>query len=341
MHRSMIRVGVVGLGAIAERAHLPGFAACRGARLVAVASRRERARRALAKRYRVPLGFASFAELIDSDEVDAVVICTANDEHFEMAKRALMNDKHVLLEKPITTRLDEAKQLVALARKRRRVLHVHHNLRFQQAAVVGRRVMASDVIGELVGFEAVMGHRGPAAWAKHAKWFFDARRVGGGVLMDLGVHAFDLIRYLSGDEPVRIAATLRGAATSEGGSGEHHASCLLSLLSGAEGTLNVSWREVSYRNSYRFLGTRGAVCVDLARARVTLERNGKVEELAVKSRVRAPSAQSAFIGAVRGEASSVAARGEDGATAVALALAALEAAHSSRSTRFRPPSFAR
>lgn len=340
MKQSRIRVGVIGLGAIAERAHLPGFAACRGARLTAVASSRPRARRSLAARFDIPLGFATFRELIECDEVDAVAICTPNDEHFEMARAALMNEKHVLLEKPITTRVDEAKQLVALARRKRRVLQVHHNLRFQSAAILGRRVLAAGTIGELVAFDAVMGHRGPAAWARHAKWFFDARRVGGGVLMDLGVHAFDLIRYLSSDEPVRIAATLRGATSSEGGTGEHHANCLLSLASGAEGSVNISWREASYRNSYRFLGTRGAVSVDLARGQVTLERNGKIKELSAKTR-RAPTAQQAFIRAIGGEPDEIAARGEDGAIALALALAALEAAHASRSTRLRPLSFAR
>lgn len=342
MKTAEIRVGVVGLGAIAERAHLPGFASCSGARLSAVVSRRERARRVLAAKYRIPRSFSSVQELLSSDEVDAVAICSPNDEHFEMAHAALARGKHVLLEKPITTRVADAKRLIALARRKSCVLHVHHNLRFQPAALAGRRALGAELIGELVGFEAVMGHRGPQAWAKHAKWFFDAQRVGGGVLMDLGVHAFDLIRFLTGEQVSRVAATLRGALDKSGGSAEHHANCLLTLASGVEGSVSVSWREVTYRNSYRFLGTRGALCVDIAQGSVSLERNGQRKQLALGRPGKSePTAQNAFIRAIRAQQSEIAATGEDGAAALVIAHGALAAAQSSRSTRLRPLSLAR
>ncbi|MFZ5890417.1 MAG: Gfo/Idh/MocA family protein [Myxococcota bacterium] len=341
MPKPSVRVGVIGLGAIAERAHLPGFAACRGAQLVALSSARKVARRTFGDRYAIEQRYEDWRELLTSDSVDAVAICTRNDEHFAMAALALEQGKHVLLEKPITTRVAEATRLVALARRARRVLHVHHNLRFQAAALRAHTALCTAAIGELVAFEAVLSHRGPRAWAPHAKWFFDARRVGGGVLLDLGVHVFDLLRFLSGEEVSQLTAQTFGAADASGGKAEHHANCLLVLANGAKGSVSVSWREASYRNRYRFLGTRGALELDLAQASVSLEQAGKRRELTVPSSKR--SAQQAFIAAIQGDARGAlhAARGEDGAHALRLALAALASAQTSRSTRLRPLSFAR
>jgi predicted dehydrogenase len=320
-----VRVAIVGLGAIAERNHLPEFARTKGAQIAALVSARPSALRRLGGSYGVEQRYAHYRDVVTRDDIDALVICTTNDSHAEIAEAALSHGKHVLVEKPITTRLQDAVALVALAKKQRRVLHVHHNLRFTPTALAAARVLAGGRIGRVVAFEALLSHQGPRGWAPHAAWFFDPARVGGGVLMDLGVHAFDLLRYWLGDEARAVVASAQGAARKADAGAAHHASCLVEFRAGASGSVTVSWRDGVYRNCYYFIGEKAALSVDLASGELALHKNGQTRNVPVPAAgERAPSAQRAFIAAIRGDLSHArgAASGDDGASALELALAA-------------------
>lgn len=324
---AVVRVGIVGLGAIAERAHLPHFAKARGARLVAVSSSRPAARRKFRAEYGLEHTFADWRELVASDAVDAVVVCTPNDSHAPIAAAALHNDKHVLIEKPMTTTLSDAARLLQLAKRRGRVLAVHHHLRFEAAVTAARRCLARELIGRVFAFEAVMAHRGPRAWAPRASWFFDAERVGGGVLMDLGVHSFDLVRHLLQDEIVNVAAAALPGG--EGGSAEHQAHCVLHMRGGAIGSVNVSWRDRRYRNALYLLGARGALELDLAAHELWLHARGAKKALALPARQR--TAQQDFVDRIRDRgALGPGASGHDGLASLRVALAAAQASERGR-----------
>lgn len=337
MSNKLVRVGVIGLGAIAERVHLPHFAAASGCRLQAVSSSRESAALAAQRRYAIEHSYGDWRELVSSERVDAVAICTPNDVHAEVALAALRFGKHVLVEKPIATRALDAERMVALARAKRRVLVVHHNLRFHPVAVSARRLLLRGVLGKVLGFEGVLSHRGPKGWSPRAAWFFDRARVGGGVLMDLGVHTFDLLRYLVAEEVRELAVTGVGAADHGGGTAEHHASCLLTLRGGAVGTISVSWRDMTYRNRWYLLGERAALELDFTGdGRVTLHGSRGAKAVAVADARSGRSAQQAFVDRVRGKAAlgpAASASGRDGAGALELALAAMRSARTGASVR--------
>lgn len=334
-----VRVGVIGLGKIAERAHLPHFAASTHAELRAVSSSRPAAARAACKLYAIPNVFADWRELVRSEAIDAVAICAPNDVHAEIALSALRYGKHVLVEKPIATRLSDAARMVRAARAERRVLEVHHNLRFHPVAVAARAVMRRGVIGAVIGFEGVLCHRGPKGWAPRAAWFFDPARVGGGVLMDLGTHTFDLLSYFVGEPAERIAAVSVGAAAPSGGSAEHQASCLVTLLSGAVGSISVGWRDSNYRNRWYFTGELGALELDFTGdGRLVLHGARGARSLPLAGEGTLLTAQQAFVDRVRGKQSSGVAQGasgEDGLYALSLALAAQRALASNSSVRLQ------
>ncbi|HWA77727.1 MAG TPA: Gfo/Idh/MocA family oxidoreductase [Polyangiaceae bacterium] len=338
-----VRVGVVGLGAIAERAHLPHFAALPSAQLTAVSSSRPRALRAACARYSIAHGYGDWRELVASDAVEAVAVCTPNDTHAAIALAALLHGKHVLVEKPIATRSADAARMVAVARAERRVLAVHHNLRFHPVAVAAYQLLRRAALGRVIGFEGVLSHRGPKGWAPQAAWFFDPARVGGGALLDLGVHAFDLLHHFVGEKTERIAAVCLGAAKRSGGSAEHQASCLLTLANGAIGTVSVSWRDSTYRNRWYFAGERGALELDFTgEGRLLLHRASGVQNVALPP--AAPTAQRAFVERVLGKSGSRAtpgATGEDGLLALNVSLAALRAARSKGSVRLQSASRSR
>lgn len=204
--KTPIRVGVIGLGQIALKAHLPGYAKTSSCILAAVHSKREEHARLVALQYGIPHIFADWHKMVESNAMDAVSICTPNFTHMPIALAALKNGKHVMVEKPMALSLSEGERMVKVAAQRRRILMVHHNMRFDPAVRSAREILEQGRIGKIIGFKANLTHRGPRAWSQNADWFFDLMKSGGGALMDLGSHPFDTLRYLLGKEGSVVGA---------------------------------------------------------------------------------------------------------------------------------------
>src|SRR5258708_3081201 len=112
-----IRVGVIGLGQIALKAHLPGYSKAENCRLTAVYSSREDHAKRVAIQYGIPNIYKDWRRLLESDQVDAVSICTPNFTHAPIAVKALQEGKHVMLEKPMALNRAEALRIIHAAKK--------------------------------------------------------------------------------------------------------------------------------------------------------------------------------------------------------------------------------
>lgn len=178
-----LRVGVLGLGNVfwqQYRGMLDSLARERRIELVAGFDPDPAKREALT-RITGADGTTSDAEaLITSDEIDVVLVLTGMGEHGRLALRALSAGKHVLVEKPMATSLEEAAQLVALSRKSPvRLVCAPHVALSPTYREIHRRIHAG-VIGSVVLARARYGWSGPS-WGK---WFYERD---GGCLFDLGV----------------------------------------------------------------------------------------------------------------------------------------------------------
>jgi predicted dehydrogenase len=276
-----IRVGVIGLGQIAVRAHLPGYDKAEGCQLTAVHSGREAHAKQVAAQFGIPYIYKSWEKLLESDHVDAVSICTPNFIHMPIALKAMQEGKHVLVEKPLAMNTTEARDLIAAAKKYKRVLMVHHNMRFDPAVRTAGKLLQKNTIGEIYAFKCSLTHRGPSAWSPKADWFFNPEKAGGGALMDLGPHVFDSLSYLLEDQAIMSGA---GAAyPKNGGKGkgtmsrcEVHCACLLRFKKGTVGTVNLGWVDTTYQNRFYFFGTKGTLSLNLAKGDpITLEFRDK------------------------------------------------------------------
>ncbi len=281
-----IRIGVIGLGQIAVRAHLPGYAKASGCQLTAVYSAREAHAKQVAAQFGIPYIYKDWNKLLESDHVDAVSICTPNSTHMPIALKALQEGKHVLVEKPIAVTSSEAKTLISAAKKYKRVLMVHHNMRFDPAVRTAEKLLRKNTIGDVFAFKSSLTHLGPLAWSPKANWFFNRKLAGGGALMDLGPHVFDSLSFLLGDQALMVGAVATlGKAMSRGkglpvAQGEVHCACLLRFKKGAVGTVNVGWVDTAYQNRFYFFGTKGTLSLNLAKGDpITLEfrnQEGKI-----------------------------------------------------------------
>ncbi|HEX6972364.1 MAG TPA: Gfo/Idh/MocA family oxidoreductase [Limnochordia bacterium] len=190
----MVRIGAIGYGDIAQRSHFPELLQLRDrARLVAIAGRNEARMAECARRFGIPRYYTNPADLLASDEVDAVMVLTPPGAHAEWAVRAVEAGKHVLLEKPMVRTMDEAHRILAAVEKRPVVFFP---LPYVASAAYDtlRELIAAGAIGRVTSIECNKSHRGPT----HADWFYRKEIAGGGVLFDLGIYAFGAIAYVFG-----------------------------------------------------------------------------------------------------------------------------------------------
>ncbi|HEX3386680.1 MAG TPA: oxidoreductase [Mucilaginibacter sp.] len=134
-------------------------------------------------------------DIINDQNIDLVLVGTPNTSHFELTQKALLANKHVLVEKPFTVTSSEADELIALAKKQNRVLSVHHNRRFDSGHNTVKKVLASGVLGTVVEMEVHYDRYRlqlrPAAWREKPL-------PGSGIFYDLGAHLIDASLELFG-----------------------------------------------------------------------------------------------------------------------------------------------
>jgi predicted dehydrogenase len=151
--------------------------------------------------------FADHRELLRHTSPHALAIFTPHLNHYRPTMDALQADCHVFVEKPLSTNVQEAADIVGLARARGRKVAVGHQYRLLPSLVEARRRLSAGVIGRARLFSAVLA----APWlAEHAgsddAWRLDSQVSGGGILADAGDHLLDALIWISGSSAVEAAA---------------------------------------------------------------------------------------------------------------------------------------
>lgn len=142
-----VRVGVLGAGAWARGAHLPGYGREPRCELVAVADcELDRAREA-AREFDIPVAVADAREILKRDDVDLIDVCTPSHTHFELAWAALEAGKHVLCEKPVAYDFRDTRRAADLARRKKLKTKVGLTFRYSPAMRYARELIASGFIG--------------------------------------------------------------------------------------------------------------------------------------------------------------------------------------------------
>src|SRR5213080_3339314 len=126
-----IRIGVVGAGAIAQLAHLPVLSKMRGAQLAAIFDNDRPKARALADRFGIPDAFTDIEDLLELDDLDAVVVATPNHLHEPHVLSALAANVHVLCERPLALSSRGVERILAAAQRAGRTVTVGNNLRYR------------------------------------------------------------------------------------------------------------------------------------------------------------------------------------------------------------------
>lgn len=254
-----MRVGIVGIGR-AGNVHLEAWRLVPGAEVVAACDPSPMARNGAAE-----AGLHTYSELADmleGEQLDAVIICAPPADHADLATACVHHGLDVLCEKPLALDTQEALRMLQAAARKQRHLLLATKFRHVPEVVLARDMIRAGEIGEPLAFE--VSFCAPVDMSK--RWNAQRQRSGGGVLIDNGCHAIDLVAFLFGIV-TRVQATLLKPLQRIGV--EDSVTVQIEAGAGVIGRADVSWSLSIGRESYLVVhGARGTIEVGWTLSRI-------------------------------------------------------------------------
>ncbi|KPL59224.1 Gfo/Idh/MocA family protein [Rossellomorea vietnamensis] len=194
-----IKIGLVGLGSIAESTHVVNLKSSLHAELTAVVDVDGNRAKAISEKYKVKHYFQKVEDMLEKVELDAVMICTPNSTHIPIAMKCAEKGISVFMEKPIGMGTEEVKAYLQLAEERNVMTMVGMTHRFRRDVQILKAYADKGVFGNLYYVKAKLFRRRGTPKG----WFTDKALSGGGAMMDIGVHVLDLAWWLTGSPQVQ------------------------------------------------------------------------------------------------------------------------------------------
>jgi predicted dehydrogenase len=202
----MIRVAIIGLGAVTRNIHLPAYARLRDRTRVVAGCDVDAAARAWAAKH-LPEIYDDPGEMIRRARPDVVAICTPPALHHEQAIAALSQGCHVFCEKPLAMSLAEADEIIGASERAKRLIVVNTQFPAMKIHQEAKQAIGAPEFGRLLFLQAWQTYR--PGEASETGWRSEmARRL----CFEFGVHVFELIRFFFGDAPRRIFAHMPSPA---------------------------------------------------------------------------------------------------------------------------------
>ena len=275
----------------------------------------------------IPGHGSDLAAALTDPGTDAVYISSTNEKHRAQALAAIAAGKHVLCEKPLAMKAEEAAEMVRAAEAAGVTFATNHHLRCSGSHRAVRALIAGGRIGRVLSlriFHAV--HLPPHLQG----WRIDNPGAGGGVIPDITVHDADVARFLLGEDPQTVVAQMTASGMGQGV--EDSAMSVWTMPSGAMVCAHESFTHPFAGSGLEVHGTEGSI---VARGVMTQLPLGEIELVTAKGREAVPfSGHSLYAQGVREFSEAVAGRGRpaadgwDGVASLTVALAVREAARS-------------
>jgi myo-inositol 2-dehydrogenase/D-chiro-inositol 1-dehydrogenase len=267
------RVAILGAGFIAE-IHLESYHRfVPDAEVVALYSRRPEHARAFAERHHISQSFTDLDRAITESDCDVVDVCLPNMLHHRATLAAARAGKHVIIEKPFCMTLEEADEMIGACEAAGRKLMYAEELCFAPKYERVRRLVQENAVGDVFMMKQLEKHSGP-----HSDWFYDVEQSGGGVLMDMGCHAFGWFRWMLGGRPVvkSVWATMDTVFHKGRTHGEDNAVAVVEFENGVIGLAEDSWAKPGGMDDrIEVYGTGGYTEADLFRGNAALTYSEK------------------------------------------------------------------
>lgn len=261
------RIGVIGLGGIAQLVHLPILSKLDNVEICGIAEINKNRLKFIGEKFSIPNQYTNYLEMLEVQNPDAVIIATPTNTHSAIALDCIKSKKHILIEKPVARNLKEAKEIYSTAKKNNTIAMVGMNLRFRPDAMLLKSLINSGELGDL--FYVKCG------WLRkqssEQKWFMNKNQSGGGVTIDLGIVLLDLALWMLGDaKPLSVSVQKYNHQTKDV---EDSAVGIVKLENDKIITFEVSWVLHSEDDSFNLTtyGTKGTAHLNPLRAYRRLE----------------------------------------------------------------------
>lgn len=192
---SLLRVGIIGCGGIANGKHLPALAQVKEVELVAfcdlISERAEEAK--LHYGTLTAKTFTNYQDMLEEMALDVVHVCTPNSTHAELSIAAMEADCHVMCEKPMAKTAAQARSMIEAATKTGKKLTIGYQNRFRKDSTYLHEICQEGELGDIYFAKAhAIRRRAVPTWGV----FLDEEAQGGGPLIDIGTHALDLTLWM-------------------------------------------------------------------------------------------------------------------------------------------------
>jgi UDP-N-acetylglucosamine 3-dehydrogenase len=235
-----LRAAVIGVGAMGYN-HARVYDELKQTELVGVADAAPETAARVGQAYGVP-AYSDYRDLLARERPDIVTVAVPTQYHREVTETALEMGMHVLVEKPIAATVEEGRALIQKARETQRQLMVGHIVRFSPVIQSLKEHLEQEELGKI--FQILCRRVGP----------FPARVRDVGVVVDLGPHDLDLMRFITGAEPTRVyAETERRIHTAH----EDLLTGLLRFDNDITGMLEINWLTPEKIREVTVLGEKG------------------------------------------------------------------------------------
>ncbi|MCD6562304.1 MAG: Gfo/Idh/MocA family oxidoreductase [Thermoproteales archaeon] len=226
-----------------------------------------------AERFGVKNVYDDYEKLLSRDDIDAVIITSENAKHVDQAISAAEHGKHMIVEKPIAVRLDDADKMVNVAKKHDVKFQTAFVMRYHDATLTVKKMLEEGNIGDILVITTTNHGKYPDLW------FAEPELSGGGSMIDHTVHTADLMRWYTKDEVAEVYAII-GEKIRKELKAEDTGLISLKFRNGVVGSIDCSW---SRHDTWPIwgdvwlgiIGTEGYIVIDAFRPNVELVVKGK------------------------------------------------------------------
>ena len=252
-----LRIGIIGAGRIGKLHANNLVNRVPDAEVVAISDVYAPAAKELAEKLGVPKFCDDYREILEDPRIDAVFICSSTDTHSPISIEAARAGKHIFCEKPIDHDLDKIQAVLEEVKKAGVRYQVGFNRRFDRNFRRVREVVQNGGIGDVQIVKVTS--RDPAAPP------ISYVKLSGGIFVDMTIHDFDMVRYLSGSEVEEVSAVGACLVNPEIGQAGDVDTCIITLkfANGALGVIDNSRQAVyGYDQRIEVFGSKGCITAD-------------------------------------------------------------------------------
>jgi predicted dehydrogenase len=255
---------VLGLGSYAEWEIMPSFKACSDSKLVALISGHPEKLSRFGERYGISeknrYTYDQMDAIKDNPEIDVVYVITPPATHPEFTIRAAKAGKHVHSEKPMAPTAEDCQKMIDACRRAGKLLQIGYRCHFESHNLRAIKAFRSGELGKVTSLSSDHGFS-----IGRGLWRTQKSLAGGGSMMDIGIYSLQALRYLSGEEPTHVEATITNPPNDDRfAEVEDTVDFKLHFPSGliGHGTSGYSWNPG--KNRYQIVGEKGTLLADPA-----------------------------------------------------------------------------